>query len=230
MRLVLLGAGGFAREVAYVVENSEDVFFQQEYVYYLSDDEEEWGKWKPKGKVVGSIDTYSVEHKDVYFLPAVGSPKLKKFLISRAEEKGWKPFPSIKHKQSFIGDAEISDGSIICSMCSVTTNVKIGKFVNVNLNCTIGHDVIIDDYVNLSPHCTISGNVHIEEHCDLGSGVDVLPNVTIGRGSVIGAGAVVREDIPPNSLAVGIPAKVIKTFDTMPVSGFIGHFQSQMKK
>jgi acetyltransferase-like isoleucine patch superfamily enzyme len=50
----------------------------------------------------------------------------------------------------------------------------------------------------------------IEDDCWLGHGVKVLDGVTIGRGSVIGAGAVITKDIPPFSVAVGIPARVIK--------------------
>ncbi|MCX7595635.1 MAG: acyltransferase, partial [Fischerella sp.] len=51
----------------------------------------------------------------------------------------------------------------------------------------------------------------IEDDCWLGHGVTVLDGVTIGKGSVIGAGAVVTKDIPPYSVAVGIPAKVVKS-------------------
>jgi acetyltransferase-like isoleucine patch superfamily enzyme len=49
----------------------------------------------------------------------------------------------------------------------------------------------------------------IEDDCWLGTGVKVLDGVTIGQGSVVGAGAVVTKDIPPYSVAVGIPSKVI---------------------
>jgi acetyltransferase-like isoleucine patch superfamily enzyme len=52
--------------------------------------------------------------------------------------------------------------------------------------------------------------VTIEEDCWLGTGAIVLPGVRIGRGSIIGAGAVVTKDIPPLSLAVGIPARVVR--------------------
>lgn len=53
--------------------------------------------------------------------------------------------------------------------------------------------------------------ITIEDNCWLGTGVKVLDGVTIGKSSVIGAGSVVTKDIPPNSVAVGVPAKVIKT-------------------
>ncbi|MFK2395474.1 DapH/DapD/GlmU-related protein [Bacteroides fragilis] len=52
----------------------------------------------------------------------------------------------------------------------------------------------------------------IKKNAWLGEGVAVMPGVTIGENSVIGANAVVTKDIPDNSIAVGIPAKVIKQF------------------
>lgn len=52
--------------------------------------------------------------------------------------------------------------------------------------------------------------ITIGDDCWLGTGVKVLDGVRIGRGAVIGAGAVVNRDIPPYSIAVGVPAKVIR--------------------
>jgi len=56
-----------------------------------------------------------------------------------------------------------------------------------------------------------SAPIILEDNVWLGARVIVLKGVTIGEGSVIGAGSVVTKDIPPRSLAVGMPAKVIKT-------------------
>jgi acetyltransferase-like isoleucine patch superfamily enzyme len=53
--------------------------------------------------------------------------------------------------------------------------------------------------------------VTIEDDSDIGVGAIVLPGVTIGRGVQIGAGAVVTSDIPPYSVAVGVPARVIRS-------------------
>lgn len=57
---------------------------------------------------------------------------------------------------------------------------------------------------------TISKDVHIKRGCWIGTKVTILSGVTIGEGSIIGAGAVVTKDIPPYSIAAGVPAKVIK--------------------
>ena len=207
--IYLVGHGGFARETAYVLGGRFDG--------YLTDDENEWGKELPFKRVVGSIDSLAEKYpfpgcvsSAIFFLPAVGSPKLKMELVRRATEKLWHPWCAAISEHTFIGDADIGEGSIVCSMCSITTNVKIGQYVNVNLNCTIGHDVVIEDYVNLSPHCTISGKVHLKRGCDLGSNCVVLPGITVGEYSVLGAGSVITKDVPPYSVVVGVPGKVIK--------------------
>ncbi len=62
-------------------------------------------------------------------------------------------------------------------------------------------------------HCPFKeGKVIIKDGAHIGIGAIILPGVTIGEGAVIGAGAVVTKDIPAYSLAIGIPAKVIKVY------------------
>lgn len=116
--------------------------------------------------------------------------------------------------------------------------IIIGNNVSINPDCHIGainrieiHDgvlmasrVFITDHFHgkinreellVSPQKRIlfaKGTVIIKKNTWLGEGVAVMPGVTIGENSVIGANAVVTKDIPDNSIAVGIPAKVIKQF------------------
>ncbi|MBW4645979.1 MAG: acyltransferase [Goleter apudmare HA4340-LM2] len=68
-----------------------------------------------------------------------------------------------------------------------------------------------DPTIPMSKQGVSRKGIVIEDDCWLGHGVTVLDGVTIGKGSVIGAGAVVNKDIPPFSVAVGIPARVIKS-------------------
>ncbi len=58
------------------------------------------------------------------------------------------------------------------------------------------------------------GPITVGDDCWIGGNVTILAGVTIGRGSVIGAASVVTKDIPPESVAVGNPARVIKKVDT----------------
>jgi acetyltransferase-like isoleucine patch superfamily enzyme len=88
----------------------------------------------------------------------------------------------------------------------IGSRVGIGPGVRIitSFHREAGRDVpILSAPIELAP-------VVIEDDCDLGVGAVVLPGVRIGRGSQIGAGAVVTRDVPPYSVAVGVPAKVAR--------------------
>lgn len=93
-----------------------------------------------------------------------------------------------------------------------------GRSILIGRNCLIASHVSIyaSNHIFANPNELIncqgysSKGIVIEDDCWLGAGVRVVDGVKIGKGSVIGAGAVVTKDIPPYSIAVGIPAKVIR--------------------
>lgn len=113
------------------------------------------------------------------------------------------------------------------------TNIYIGQETFIGPNVCIGGpgNIKIGNRCLIAAHTGIIANNHkfddlsiaikdqgvtregivIEDDCWLGHGVTVLDGVTIGRGSIIGAGAVVTKSIPAFSIAVGVPAKVIKS-------------------
>jgi len=112
-------------------------------------------------------------------------------------------------------------------------HIKIGKGVFINFNCTflglggitIEDGVLIGPNVNLlseghpvSPedrHSLMVGHIHIKKNAWIGAGVSILQGVTIGENSIVAAGAVVSADVPDNTIVGGIPAKVIKTIETI---------------
>lgn len=93
--------------------------------------------------------------------------------------------------------------TIMCSQkVTIGNGVRIGR--NVSIRDWNGPHVIVNDtYKNHAP-------VTIENHVWLCSGCTIMPGVTIGEGSVVGCNAVVTKDVPPHSLVVGSPAKVVK--------------------
>jgi len=90
--------------------------------------------------------------------------------------------------------------------------VEIGNYCRIAHRCSIiSEEHGIEDLskpIYVQPKKT--GKVVIEDGVWLGCGVTVLRGLRIGKGSVIGAGSVITNDIPPYSIAVGIPAKVIR--------------------
>jgi acetyltransferase-like isoleucine patch superfamily enzyme len=108
------------------------------------------------------------------------------------------------------GRLEIGNGVFI----NRGTTVSASQLVSIGDNCQIGpHSVIMDnDFHSTDDHLVLptSKPVVIEPDVWLGTRVIVLKGVTIGSGSTVGAGSVVTKDIPRNSLAVGVPARVVR--------------------
>jgi maltose O-acetyltransferase len=90
------------------------------------------------------------------------------------------------------GEVEIGEGCLIAAHSVITSE---------------GHDPNAESFRDSS----LSGKVVINNNVWLGAGVYVMPGVKIGENSVIGAGSIVTKDIPPNSIALGNPAKIVKT-------------------
>ena len=97
-------------------------------------------------------------------------------------------------------------------------NVDIGAFSYLNAK----HGIYIEDEVQLGSHCSVytistidnkNGPIALKKNCRIGSHSVVMPGVTVGENSVIGAFSFVNKDIPPNSVAFGIPAKVVRSLD-----------------
>jgi len=91
----------------------------------------------------------------------------------------------------------------------------IGAFAYINAK----EGVVIEDYVQIGSHCSIfsvstidnkKGKVVLKENCKIGAHSLIAPGVTIGKNSVIGAFSFVNRDIPQNTLAYGIPVKLVK--------------------
>lgn len=112
--------------------------------------------------------------------------------------------------------------------------VRLGHHVGVGYNSILNGrgGIVLENFALLGDNNVLATSSHpvegvhfhnfweepitIRENAWLGANVVVLPSVTIGENSVVGAGAVVTEDIPPNSVAVGVPARVVKTIENDP--------------
>lgn len=94
----------------------------------------------------------------------------------------------------------------------------IGAFTYINAK----HGVVIEDLVQVGSHCSIysvstiddrAGKVTLKKNCKVGSHSVVMPGVTVGENAIVGAFSFVNQDIPPNVVAAGVPARVINRLD-----------------
>lgn len=119
---------------------------------------------------------------------------------------------NIIHKNTEISaSTKIGTGNMINTGVLIAGNSNIGNYCCINRGSSIGHHTQIADFCTINPSVTICGAVTLEHGVTIGASATVIDGITIGKNSIIGAGSVVVSDIPPNSLVMGIPGKVIRT-------------------
>lgn len=208
--MLIIGAKGHAKELLQNFHDNNDLknlFFYDD----VSADIPEL--LFNKFKILRSLDEAKelFENLDRRYVLGVGSPHVR-FKLSKKMNSIGGQLSSVITKNVEIGSYSviIGNGVHIMSGTIITNDIIIGDGVLINLDCTIGHDSYIGNYCELSPGVHISGHVRVDDFSSLGTGAVVIPGIKIGKNCIIGAGSVVNKNIPDNSVAVGVPAKVIK--------------------
>lgn len=208
--IVIYGSGGFAREVAHLIEGINKLRKEWDVLGYLDDNIDNHGKEINDLPVLGGREWLS-DKRDINVVLGIGSPKVKKAIIEKLEQYSNISYPNLIHPSvTFSRFNDIGIGNIICEGNILTTNIKLLDFVTINLNCTIGHDVELGFYSTVHPNASISGNVVFEECVDFGTNSTIIQGIRVGEDTVVGAGAVVVKNMPSKCTAVGMPAKPIK--------------------
>lgn len=131
---------------------------------------------------------------------------------AQAREFGFYRFPSILDPTAVIASkTEIAEGVHVNAAATIGSQCRLEKHVYINRSASIGHHSVMEEYVSTGPGCIVCGHCVIGRGTFVGAGAIIKPKVHIGANAVIGAGAVVLKDIPPFSVVVGNPAKVVKT-------------------
>lgn len=114
---------------------------------------------------------------------------------------------------AILASAAIGDGTVVFAGAVVGSGARVGRHVIVNSGAIVEHDCVIEDGVALGPGVCMGGRVTVGRGAFISAGATLAPRVTIGSGTVVGAGSVVTEDLPPDVLAFGVPARVVKSID-----------------
>lgn len=207
--LIIVGASGFGREVAWLAERINAVEPAWNFLGFLDDNPEMAGQIIDDYPVLGGCDK-AVDYPDAYFVCAIGSSKIRKSVV---EKLGAMNYATLVDPSAQISNrVKVGKGTIICAGNIITVDISIGNHVIINLDCTIGHDAVLHDFVTLYPSVNVSGMTDIGECTEVGTGAQIIQMKKIGSSSIVGAGAVVVKDIPDKCTAVGSPAKSIKFF------------------
>ena len=135
----------------------------------------------------------------------------RKGYVEQAMAMGFR-FATLVHPTARVSSrAKLGEGTFISAMATVATRSVLGRSVFVNRAASIGHHTTIGDYCTIQPGANVAGAIEIGSQTYIGMGANVIDKRKIGAGCVIGTGAVVIEDLPARVLAVGVPAKIVRT-------------------
>jgi sugar O-acyltransferase (sialic acid O-acetyltransferase NeuD family) len=211
-KVVIIGAGGFGREVLDIFDALNKKKNQFEVLGFIVQKQYGEAGTIVNGKpILGDFDWLESHHSQVEVTCSVGAPQQRSRLVRQVKEIGCK-FINVIHPNAIMTRwITLGEGVIIAAGCILTNNIQVGNYVHLNLDCTVGHDVVMKDYVTLAPGIHVSGNIEIKEGCYIGTGANIIEKLKIGEWSVIGAGSTIVKDVSPNTTVVGVPGKVIRT-------------------
>ncbi len=203
------GASGFGREVMPLLRQQECRTPEDKFVFVDDSDEFESVNGH-ECMTFEDFQAYPADERAVTL--AIGSGRIREVLSQKCQAAGV-PIVNVQAANSLVMDEnQISEGLVLCSFTTITSNVSIGCHFHANIYSYVAHDCVIGDFVTFAPGVMCNGNVHVEDHAYIGTGAVLRQGqpgqpLVIGKNAIVGMGAVVTRDVPPGATVVGNPAK-----------------------
>lgn len=204
-RLLIVGAGGFGREMYSFAERHPDCGKVWSLGGFLDDTISHLPSGHP-GPVVGSIAGY-VAHPDDVLVTGIGSPSGRRKCMELLRQKGAR-FLRFIHPTALVGrNVVLGEGVVLLANVNLTCDIRVGDF-SVFLSLSgAGHDAQIGSYCQVSSGCDLMGGIVLGDEVLLGSGARILPRVKVGNNAIIGTGSVVVSRVAAGETVFGNPAR-----------------------
>ncbi|MFI9251872.1 NeuD/PglB/VioB family sugar acetyltransferase [Streptomyces sp. NPDC053069] len=209
--LLIVGAGGFARETAQAVRDAADA----ELLGHLDDNSALHGTEVDGVPVLGGCDL-------VHDLPrarvviCVGNPRDYAARARLARRLALPPdrYATVIHPAAAVSStSRVGPGSVLLAHCVLTAAVRVGAHVAVMPQVVLTHDDVVEDYVTLASGVRLGGGARLERGAYVGSGALVREGTAIGAWSLVGMGSTVLGDVPPGEVWAGSPARRLRAAD-----------------
>ena len=208
--LVIVGAGGFARETAAAAAAGA-----WRVLGFADDDPALHGTSRSGVPVLGGVDiVIDLPHAGV--VVCVGNPRnyvARKRIVERLGLPAER-YATVVHPAAEIGAGSVvGPGSVLLAGTVLTADVTVGSHVAVMPQAVLTHDDRVGDYATVASGVRLGGAAVLETGAYVGAGALVREGVTVGAWSLVGLGSVVLRDVPPGQIWAGNPARLLRNAD-----------------
>ena len=145
------------------------------------------------------------------YLVGIGDNQTRSRLYHQLKSMGFQPATAMHPSAVVSPRASLGEGVVLMPGAIVNTGARVEENACINTAASVDHDAVVGAHAHLFPGARLTGNVRVERYARIGTGALVLPGVRIGHNAVVGAGALVRNDVPDNAVAFGVPAQVVRS-------------------
>jgi sugar O-acyltransferase (sialic acid O-acetyltransferase NeuD family) len=204
--IAVYGSGGFACEVAWLAQECG-----HQVVCFIDDDASKIGRNVneiPVLSLAGAVERFPA----AMIAAGIGNPSARESVTTRAVGLGLRPASLVHPRVEKSRWVTLGAGIVVCAGSILTTNIRVGDHVQINLDCTIGHDVNLGEYATLAPGVHVSGWVTLGRRAYVGTGATIINGtqehpLVVGDDAIVGAGACVTRSVKAGVTVVGVPAK-----------------------
>jgi sugar O-acyltransferase (sialic acid O-acetyltransferase NeuD family) len=199
---VVVGAGGHAKVVIATIEAASG-----RVVRVLDDEPSLRGRRLGSHIIEGPVTAEAIPAGAVVIL-AIGSNRRRQELSAKLHVR----YGSVVHPTAIVDrTVTIGAGCAVFAGAIIQAGAQLGQHVIVNTGASIDHDCRLGNFAHAAPGSRLAGGVTLDEGALMGIGSCAIPNVRIGPWSTVGAGGAVIREIPAHAIAVGVPARVIRS-------------------
>lgn len=203
-RVVVLGGGGHAKVIIDMLQACGDVQLEG----YVAPDDDTGplcgAPWLGKDDRLPNLLERGVRSAFV----AIGDNARRKERMGALRQMGYHLINAISQRATVSRHAILKTGISVMPGAIVNAGARLDDGVIINTNASVDHDCLIGEFSHIGPGSSLAGRVSIGEGAFLGTGTCVIPGISIGAWATVGAGSVVIRDLPGNTTAFGVPARL----------------------